>query len=202
MIVPGLVIHDGFLPEALHGDLLAHALRDRDRFAPARTSAQDDGLAEPGYRRALVHRDGLGQCKDAFRARVAEVLDEVFASLGVPIPPDYRFELELVAHGDGAFYKRHIDTHTQGIAARRAFNRVLSMVYYFHNRPKRFSGGELAVYAFGPAEDPAKVIEPQDNRLIAFSPIAMHEVLPVAVPGEAFEDSRFAVNCWINRPAT
>ncbi|WP_066558979.1 2OG-Fe(II) oxygenase [Croceicoccus bisphenolivorans] len=199
MIVPGTVIRDSFLPAGLHGELLEYALSQEDRFRPASTAGVDDGVAEEGYRCALVHRDGLGPIKDRFRACVAAVLPEISATLGTPPPERPLFEMELVAHRDGAFYKRHIDTHTQGTASRREGVRILSLVYYFHRQPRHFTGGELAIFAFGPNPDPVRLVEARDNRLTCFSSIAVHEVMPVSVAGNAFADARFAVNCWINR---
>ena len=59
-------------------------------------------------------------------------------------------ELELVAHNDGAFYARHIDTAT-GEDSNQV--RVLSGVYYFHAKPKAFTGGALRLFAIrGPTE--------------------------------------------------
>jgi Rps23 Pro-64 3,4-dihydroxylase Tpa1-like proline 4-hydroxylase len=103
-------------------------------------------------------------------------------------------ELELVAHGDGAFYRRHIDTQT---ATERSHIRVLSGVYYFHRQPKRFTGGALRLYAIG---DPQRFtdIEPTHNTLVVFPAWAPHEVQPVRCPSGQFMDSRFAINCWLH----
>ena len=104
-------------------------------------------------------------------------------------------ELELMAHGDGAFYKRHLDTQTGGDARSR---RLVSGVYYFNHRPKAFSGGALRLYAIGD-DDRFIVIEPVHNSLLVFPSWAPHEVMPVSCPSKAFVDSRFAVNCWLRR---
>jgi Rps23 Pro-64 3,4-dihydroxylase Tpa1-like proline 4-hydroxylase len=106
-----------------------------------------------------------------------------------------RFETELVAHGDGAFYARHIDTQMQ--AQDRPGIRVLSGVYYFHRLPKAFSGGALRLYGFGAG---FVDIEPTHNSLLVFPSWARHEVRPVSCPSGAFMDSRFAINCWVYRP--
>jgi Rps23 Pro-64 3,4-dihydroxylase Tpa1-like proline 4-hydroxylase len=74
---------------------------------------------------------------------------------------------------------------------------VLSGVYYFHRRPRAFTGGELRLYAIG---DPDRFvdIEPTHNTLLVFPSWAPHEVRPVSCPTGQFMDSRFAINCWLH----
>ena len=85
--------------------------------------------------------------------------------------------------------------------ARRASDRLLSAVYYFHAEPKAFSGGALRLYPFGAKkdEDSFADVQPEQNTLLVFPSWAPHEVLPVSCPSGRFSDSRFAVNCWIHR---
>ena len=108
-------------------------------------------------------------------------------------------ETELVAHGDGAFYKRHVDTQTPRHPEVNGI-RVLSGVYYFHAEPKAFTGGELRLYALGGKSGENFVdIEPVNNSLLVFPAWAPHEVRPVSCPSKRFIDSRFAINCWLRR---
>jgi Rps23 Pro-64 3,4-dihydroxylase Tpa1-like proline 4-hydroxylase len=110
------------------------------------------------------------------------------------VPSSY--EIELVAHGDGAFFSRHIDTYTT-----RKSQRVISGVYYFHRQPKAFSGGELRLYGLtkGDQTGPFVDVIPENDTLVTFPSWYPHEVLPVRCPSGRLEDSRFAVNCWIMR---
>ena len=108
-----------------------------------------------------------------------------------------KLETQLVAHNDGAFYSRHIDTQMIG---RHDHIRVLSGVYYFHAKPKAFTGGALRLYSIGNGEGRTFVdIEPEHNSLVVFPSWAPHEVMPVSCPSKRFVDSRFAINCWIHR---
>lgn len=199
MIVPDVIIHDDFLPADLHAALLDYVIAERERFEPAVTVGEEDGVTGAGYRLALIHPEGLGPLKRAFRGCIERALDGVAAELGTALPDQPRFEIELAVHRDGAYYKPHIDTHTQRAAAVRKYNRLISMVYYFCATPRRFSGGELAIYALGGGGEPARLIDPRDNRLVCFSSIAPHAVQPVSVPGDGFGDARYAINCWVNR---
>jgi SM-20-related protein len=77
--------------------------------------------------------------------------------------------------------------------------RVVSAVYYFHRLPKSFSGGALRVYPLAGREKSNTFveIEPVNDTLVFFPWWFPHEVLPVVCPSGQFEDSRFAVNCWV-----
>jgi Rps23 Pro-64 3,4-dihydroxylase Tpa1-like proline 4-hydroxylase len=119
-------------------------------------------------------------------------------------------ELELAAHGDGAHFHAHLDIpngkHRKPLGAEPGMDRILSAVYYFHREPKAFSGGDLRLFRFGahPADGPVAEedrvdIAPLQNSLVAFPSWALHEVRPIQCPSQAFEDYRFAINCWYCR---
>ena len=134
-----------------------------------------------------------GDVAAEFMSAVTAVVPSLLERLGMPSFTPSGYEVELVAHGDGAFYRRHLDLHVgeQGPLQRR----MLSAVYYFHRHPRAFSGGALRLYSFDLS---ASVdVPPTHDALIAFPTSAPHEVLPVAVPSGAFMDSRFAINCWV-----
>jgi len=104
-------------------------------------------------------------------------------------------EIELAAHGDGAFFAPHVD-----ILGDRS-DRVLNAVYYLHNTPRKFIGGELKIYPFEmmPGNDLPAILEPVHNSLVVFQSYVLHEVLPVNCPGAEFKNYRFAINCWIHK---
>jgi SM-20-related protein len=110
------------------------------------------------------------------------------------------YELEMVAHGHGAFFARHIDTFTGSTRAKWNTDRLISLVFYFGLGPRRFTGGELVLHPFVPGAAPV-AIEPEPNRLVAFPSFAPHEVRPVELAEDSFENARFAVNCWLHRSA-
>ena len=129
------------------------------------------------------------------RARALELAPDLIAGLRLTPFEISKVELELVAHGDGAFYARHIDTAMSGSAEHV---RVLSAVYYLHRQPRAFDGGALRLYAIG--DDSRFVdVEPASNTLVAFPSWAPHEVRPVSCPSGRFGDSRFAVNIWLRK---
>lgn len=195
---PRTAIFDQFLPADLHARLLDYTLSSAAAFIPSRVHLVGDASVRDDYRIAHHHRDGLGPLKQTFR----DVAKDNFACLadgaGVkPFEVDW-IELELAAHGDGAFFLPHIDTRTGDARTTRNSDRVLTAVYYFHREPKGFSGGNLEVHPFGggPA---CQVIEPQQNRMVCFASTVLHQVSLVSCPSGKFEDNRFALNFWYHR---
>lgn len=197
--MPKFALIDGFLSASDHAALLVHALHSEPRFAPATIVSDASQGYEAASRIAWYCRDGLGPVETAFRTAVSARLPEILAGIGMKPFALEKLELELAAHPDGSHFTPHIDTMTKNRRALDSSDRVVTMVYYFHAQPRRFRGGELAIYPFdrsAPVE-----VEPLDNRLLAFPAICLHEVRQVQADPD-FAAARFAVNCWLHRART
>jgi Rps23 Pro-64 3,4-dihydroxylase Tpa1-like proline 4-hydroxylase len=193
-ILPPYLVVPGFLEVADADALLDFALARETDFGPTGVSDSGDGGVDRTVRVSESTRD-LGRFRPVLVNRLRERLTELTARLRVASIAEPRFELELVAHNHGAFYKRHIDTRT---GSDRSFVRIVSAVYYVHARPRGFSGGSLRLFAFGDPQLATFVdIAPDHNSLLVFPSWAQHEVLPVSCPSGLFAASRFAVNCWV-----
>lgn len=199
----------GFLSEEQHRALLDHVLAGRREFAPATITTGRQGTrneVNPEVRVAETWRD-LGPLRAMLHDRLMAALPEIRARLGAGGPVPTSLELEFAAHGDGAYFRPHTDislgSDRRTLGAAPGEDRLISGVYYFHGRPKGFSGGELRLFRFGvdpaagqPHLDDFRDIEPVDNSLALFPSWATHEVRPVRCSSGRFEDYRFAVNCW------
>src|SRR5262249_50907859 len=98
-----------------------------------------------GTRRISKRLNDLGKFTNEIKAKVQNLIPTIFETLGnEPFIPT--FELELVAHGDGAFFARHFDT-TVTHQDHPSSDRIISAVYYFHAQPKAFSGGVLRLHS-------------------------------------------------------
>ena len=128
-----------FLPPNAHATVLDWAMLNEHRFQP---SLMDEGASNPEVRQSLVLND-LGPAKYLLRCALKPRLAEFANSLGLSKYRFKGFDAQLAAHNDGAFYKVHIDTGPTG--TNRA-TRLISAVYYFHNDPKGFDGGELRLF--------------------------------------------------------
>lgn len=188
---------DDFLSPGVADRMLDQMIGGADAFAPALVREGEAMREDPEIRssRRLPGRVGvdLQPLVEAVRTR----FEALCAAVGMRPFPIHRTECSVVAHGDGDFYKPHLDVRT-GTAWSDGDIRVLSCVYYLHRRPAAFSGGELALHGFGKGA-PTVRIAPVHNRLAVFPSFVLHEVLPVACPGGAFEDQRFSVNLWVRR---
>lgn len=186
------------------GDSLAHrlwefAVAQEARFRPG-TIVEDgrsSGEVDLSGRRSLVLR-GLGPFDEVLRSKALAAQSDLERVFGMPHVLATEIEIEAAAHRDGHFYRSHIDTFTRiGSATDEA--RRLSLLYYFHRPPNRFSGGHLRLNALGSGQSIS--FAPVCDTLIAFPSFLPHEVEPVSCPGGRFADSRFSVNIWICGPS-
>lgn len=190
-----------FLDEAEHAALLDWSIANRERFEPARLTGH---VVDPRRRIAERVKD-VGPNRPVLERRLTEKLPDIFHRTGTkPFGIEF-FELEVAAHGDGAFFASHSDipvgrgrTPLGGDKTGR-HDRLISGVYYFHREPKRFTGGTLRLYRLGDRDASGDYIEfePLQNSLVVFPSWVRHEVRPVSCPGCSFEDYRFAVNAWL-----
>jgi Rps23 Pro-64 3,4-dihydroxylase Tpa1-like proline 4-hydroxylase len=187
------------LPKTLAAELLDYTIRHETSFVPARVGRGTLQQVDAARRVAAVMAD-LGPFAAPLRQMLIERLPEFVARLKVADVERPDVELQLAAHGDGAFFSRHIDT--RATPEQRQWLRVVSAVYYFHRLPRRFTGGALRLFAFGRADSGAFIdIEPTHNTLVVFPSWAQHAVEPVQCPSREFAHSRFAINCWYRVPA-
>jgi SM-20-related protein len=160
-------------------------------------AAGPEGLqsqAAPEYRTSHV----LLECPEVFPwflALARKLLP--FACERLLLPPFYPLEAEiqLTAHGEGGFFKTHLDNGTY-----RLHRRAVSYVYYFGDRGYPFNGGELVFHNPGPAGmygAPAS-ITPEWNSIVFFPSGLSHEVCPVHAPPD-FRLGRFTINGWLSR---
>jgi SM-20-related protein len=192
LMLPHLVLRD-FLDEATVLGLLDYALSRQSQFEPTQLGS---GRLDPSFRVSMGLRD-LGGYRQVLKRKILDLLPALLSQLRLGACESPTLETQLVAHGDGAFYRRHIDTQT-GRRDEVARIRMLSGVYYFHAEPRVFSGGALRLYpVFGKDARNFVDIEPMRNSLLVFPSWAPHEVMPVSCPSKRFIDSRFAINCWI-----
>jgi len=179
----------GWLGDVAAQRLLAYVLGEEARFKPSKVA---EGL-DPGTRLSRVLRD-LGPFEALLAAKARALQPQLEAAFGTGHMAVSDVEIELVAHGDGGFYGPHIDTFTGAdhIAGER---RRITLVYYFHRRPRHFAGGRFRLLDM--AGRRSIDIEPDHDSLVAFPSFAHHEVEKVSCPGGAFADSRFSVNIWL-----
>lgn len=185
---------DNFLTVEEHQRLLNYVFQRESAFVPTSTSTGD-----LDYRRSMILHS-FPEFSQLVVNRIQAILPDVFRKLNLPSFPIGEIEAQLTSHNDGNYYKVHNDNGSPDTATRE-----FTYVYYFHQEPKAFSGGELLIYDskiennFYVKVDSYKRVEPRNNTIVFFLSRYLHEVLPVNCPSKAFADSRFTINGWVRR---
>ncbi|MEZ4338897.1 MAG: 2OG-Fe(II) oxygenase [Sandaracinaceae bacterium] len=215
--VPHLIV-DHLFGDEVAGAIHEHLVGLEDRFAPAGIAA--DGRPSSMRKNlslgvdACFHEEGdeTGALEERFRRRAERsvLLGAVDALLrsptwrevmnGAPFPLCKlaivnRWETQASRYGaPGDEYRWHIDRIDDD-------GRLLTIVYYVFEEPRRFEGGDLELVA-GLASDgellaegPRVRIEPRNDRAVMFSARAVHRVLPTTAPA-TFGAGRFSVNVF------
>jgi Rps23 Pro-64 3,4-dihydroxylase Tpa1-like proline 4-hydroxylase len=200
---PHLVIDSAFgadLADRLLAFAIAREADFLDTSVGRNKTESGNGLINKAIRSSRAIRD-FGSLRPELEAAFHAVLPHAVSQLGLAEDPPDRLALELAAHGDGDFYRRHIDTFVGN--SKPKSNRALTGVYYVHSTPRAFSGGALRLHSILPVEQGGASIdiEPVHDRLLLFPAWVPHEVCTVTCPGGDFADARFAINCWYLREA-
>lgn len=183
----------GWLGEVQAARLLAYGLAAEARFVPTKLNDQGAGRFDAVVRQSCVLKD-LGPFAGPLRRKALALQAGLETDFDMPHAPAHSPQMEMVSHGDGAFYRPHTDTYA-GDEYAPAGRRRLTMVYYLHRKPRAFTGGRLRLFDLG--GDQSVEIEPAHDSLLVFPSSATHEVETVYCPGGAFADGRFAVNIWL-----
>lgn len=201
VIVPKALVIRQFLTENAREGLLSSVLDLEQEFVSATVYAKSAAGVDHDKRRCRKLSTLGSSLLQPFLAAFSKRVDSFYADVGMAARPTARFETEIAAYNDGGFFQEHVDTLTGSLRSEQGTGRAraLSAVYYFHQEPRSFSGGALRLWSFGDAsERESRDIDPVGNTLVVFPSFASHEVRPVQCPSQKFEDSRFAINCWVH----
>ena len=196
--MPHAVCLNNFLGAQVCSELSHFAIASEAEFRPTAVG----GIAEPNPNiRRSVCLDSIGRFVNVVDKRIQQVIPELTNELRLSKFETGLIDLQMVSHGDGGFYTRHIDTFT-GKDRPAQGDRVISCVYYFFREPKAFTGGELRLHPLRTKTAPEVTIVDlpiANDTLIAFSSWLPHEVLLVSSPTLEFANSRFSINCWVHQ---
>ena len=154
----------GWLGEAGSARLLAYALAAEARFTPTRLAHEGTGRLERLTRQSSVLKD-LGAFAQPLRRKALALQSGFETDFEMAHTPPNSTQMEMVAHGDGAFYRPHTDTFT-GDQYTPGGRRRLTMVYYFHRLPRRFTGGHLRIFDLGGGQ--TIDVDPVHDSLLVF----------------------------------
>jgi SM-20-related protein len=198
--VTPVVILDEFLVAQEWRGLMQYALSREPEFVHTAVIG-NGGQSELDYhtRRSRVLFDA-GPFHYVFHERLAAFYPHVLTRLGHPGFPVSQLEIQITGTGNQEFFRTHTDNGSAEVASRE-----ITFVYFFHNEPRQFSGGELKIYdtqmenGRAIASGPHRVVHPLQNQIVFFPSGCLHEILPVGSPSDSFVDRRFTVNGWLHR---
>ena len=183
----------GWLGATRSAELLAYGVAAEARFAATRLDDHGAGRLDAVVRRSRVLKD-IGDFAAPLRRSALALQAGLETAFDMPHVAENSTQIEMVAHGDGAFYRPHTDTYS-GDEYTPGGRRRLTMVYYLHAAPRRFTGGRLRLFDLG--GDQSIDIEPTHDSLLVFPSSARHEVETISCPDGTFADARFALNIWL-----
>ena len=131
--------------------------------------------------------------------KIRSVLPAVLARLGMAGLDRYQLEVAMRVYLTGGFFQAHRDSAYEAFRSRK-----LSFVYFFHRRPRRFSGGDLLLYDTdvdaGACDSGAfSRITPLRNGIVFFPSACWHQATPVQCGTDDLEDGRWVLNGHVRR---
>lgn len=187
---------DNFLKSEEYLQALDVAFSKQEEFVNSRTVTNAANYRSSSILYATLFPDLYYLVKN----KILTTLPLVLKTLNYPEFAVSRVEMQMTAHNDGCFYKVHTDAGSE-----KTKDRQLTYVYYFYQKPKQFSGGELKIYdtelrnsSFQQKEN-SQTIEPRNNSIVFFNSRCKHEVLPITCPTQNFQHSRFTLNGWLRK---
>lgn len=195
------VVLDEFLAPQELEELTRYAMERESAFRTSEvvSPSADEGIVNYEHRRSHVLMD-LGPHEEVMLKRIKSVLPQVLANLGMEEFAITGAECQITASNDGDFFHFHSDNGSERVASRR-----LTFVYFFHQEPRQFNGGELRIHdarlvdGAYVSEGSYQAIAPQQNQIVFFPCELLHEITPVECPSGRFADSRFTLNGWLHR---
>ena len=183
--------------------LLALGAARRESFTPAMVGPPSASRVDPEVRMTLeADRRTMQEVRSRIGPQIRSVLPEVLARLGMAGLDRYlqgNIEMRMRVYPGGGFYRAHADN----LSVEQRL-RVLSYVYFFHRRPRRFSGGDLLLYdtdvdtSAGTCAAFSRIV-PLRNSIVFFPSACWHQVCPVQCETDDFGDGRWAVNGHVSR---
>lgn len=169
---------DDFLSQTENNSLLNFAIANQNNFQNSSTSTN-----APNFRESKVLYD-FSEFSELIVNKLRPLFNLTCNRLKLTPFEIEGIEIQLTASNHGDYFKLHRDNGSELTKARQ-----ITYVYYFHQMPQAFNGGELEICQFKMA--------PTNNRIVFFPSGELHQVLPVICPNPIFENSRFTVNGWI-----
>ncbi len=196
-VVPFILVHE-LAPDEELVEIRRAIEERRDRFATATIGHNEQQRVDVNARAAVYVRadkDFRDLTRDFFWAKIRELA--IVERLGLNPISETKEEVEAIAYASGGKYAMHRDN-----APSVDNGRVLTVVWFIHDEPKGFSGGDLLLHDEPPLGKGFTRITPKRNSAIFFPSDCLHEVTPVdSTVGDVLA-SRMVLNGWFHKADT
>lgn len=153
-----------------------------------------DAVIDKGVRSSKVSKLRDAPEIDFFKHKARPILESAYDYFRIPIAEKPSLAIELTSHTNDGFYDIHNDVNVMTPVRR------LSYIYYFHQQPRAFEGGQLHLFDTDVENDTfvnkLTAIEPLHNRLVIFPSAYQHRVFKVSLPGDVAIQGRHTINGW------
>ncbi len=191
---PFIILDDVFDPE-YQSALLNDVTSSPGRYKSSKLGEKTNAKYDPSIRKSLqgvMQKQLRIKFLDCLAPKLSifdEMLDEKVSHYEF-----FGFFYLIYVYG---YFKKHSD------AGSNYKYRSLTVVYFFHNEPRRFSGGDLLLYDTNVKEgssngDFTRVLC-KNNRLVIFPSEYFHEVLEVSSENGDIQNARFTIVGWVSR---
>ncbi len=180
---------DDFLDRESNKSALDYAFSTEKTFT--RAGLHRNNYINLNHRTNLMTYD-VGNPGNSLLAVVRDNLPFICDCLNLSTINVNAIHLKITAYLNGHFFRAHQDKG-EGYA-----NRLITFVYFFHQEPKPYKGGDLLLYdsRMSPRMYKRNLftrIIPQNNSIVFFPSEYFHEVLPVETHDKDFRSSRFTM---------
>jgi tetratricopeptide (TPR) repeat protein len=170
-------------------------IRDQSKFVLAGMNVAHEKIIDTSKRDTLVLALTAEE-KALIRSRLQPHVHNVAKQLGLFVDDKPSIEVKLTAHHHGGFFKIHHD----GFELYPGVERVISWVYYFHQEPKSYRGGDLVLFDSDRDESDHQFVLsdytryiPKNNQVVFFPSEFYHGVTPVHLKVNSWSSGRFAI---------
>ena len=122
--MPHVVCLNNFVGAEVHGELLQFAIASESEFRPTEVNRISE--PNPNIRRSVCI-ESIGRFVDVVEPRIEQVIPELTNELRLSRFETGFIDLQMVSHGNGGFYTRHIGTFTGKYRSAQG-DRVISCV--------------------------------------------------------------------------
>ena len=170
-----------------------------DNFTDSLTYFGQDQVNSDYRKSVTLYRDNFKTVSKWLLEKIYSQVEETWSYVQLDPFEPISTEIQLTRHGNNGFFKIHQDSGKR----KEIRNRALTFVVYLHKEPKHFSGGEILLFDTDTKTNEysyrfTKMV-PTNNSIIFFPSNYFHQVTPIHLEEDIFENGRFAIHGWLHK---